>query len=56
MLDAPMKLEDGDIAGLAELFLLLDLWDRKGNGEGESCRLCLIACNSSMGYFKPGPL
>ena len=47
----PMLLEDGDVAKVAELFLLLDSWDRKE----ASCRLCLIACNSSMGYFKPGP-
>lgn len=50
MLAAPMPLEDGDIARLTELFLLLDSWDRKE----ASCRLSLIACNSSMGYFKRG--
>jgi hypothetical protein len=46
----PMQLEAGDIAKLAELFLLLDEWDRKAS----SCRLCLIACNSSTPYAKPG--
>ena len=38
----PTELEDGAIAKLAGLFLLLDAWDRKE----ASCRLCLIACNS----------
>lgn len=42
MLAAPIQLGDDDIAKLAELFSLLDGWDRKGS----SCRLCLIACNS----------
>jgi hypothetical protein len=42
MLAAPIPLEDGDIAQLTELFLLLDAWDRKA----PRCRLCLIACNS----------
>jgi hypothetical protein len=45
MLDAPVNLEDGDIAKLVELFLLLDSWDR----EAASCRPCLIACNSRHG-------
>ncbi len=51
MLAAPIQLEDGNIAKLTEFFLLLDSWDRRES----SCRLCLIACNSSMGYFRPGP-
>ena len=38
----PTEVQEGDTAKLAELFLLLDSWDRKGS----SCRLCLIACNS----------
>ena len=48
MLAEPIELDDGDIAKLAEFFLLLDSWDRKE----ASCRLCLIACNSSTPYAK----
>jgi hypothetical protein len=50
-----MQLEEGDVTKIAALFLLLDAWDRQARFERESCRACLIACNSSTGYFKAGP-
>jgi hypothetical protein len=49
MLMLPPPLEDGDIARLAELFLLLDSWDRQAKDGEETCRPCLIACNSRHG-------
>ena len=52
---APGLLTDCDVAAMAGFFRLLDAWDRAGAEGGESCRLCLITCNSSTGYFEQGP-